>query len=184
MDKSSFAQFNFQPVLNEIIEQLYFKEPTDIQKEVIPLIAAGKSVIGESATGTGKTLAFLLPLLNRLDAFKEVNKVQYVITSPTRELAMQTYQEIKKLAKMADKEAEWSTRLLVGGTDRKQMQQQLKTPPNIVVGTPGRILDLVLSGHLSIYSAKSFVIDEADLMFELGLLEDRKSTRLNSSHVA
>lgn len=171
MEKSSFSQFKFQPMINDVIEQLYFKEPTDIQKEVIPLIAAGKSVIGESATGTGKTLAFVLPLLDRLDATKEKNKVQYVITSPTRELATQTYEEIKKVTKLANKEAEWTTRLLVGGTDRKQMQQQLKMLPNIVVGTPGRILDLVLSGHLSIYSANSFVIDEADLMFELGLLE-------------
>src|SRR5690625_3141202 len=169
MNNQSFSSFNFQPFINEVIEQLYFKRPTNIQKEVIPLIKAGKSVIGESATGTGKTHAYLLPLLNRLDSTKK--EVQFVITSPTRELATQIYHEIKKISKLAHKEDEWTTRLLVGGMDRKQMQQRLKSSPHIVVGTPGRILDLVLSGHLSIYTARSFVIDEADLMFELGLLE-------------
>lgn len=169
MNNQSFSSFNFQPFINNVIDQLFFKQPTNIQQEVIPLMMAGKSVIGESATGTGKTHAYLLPLLNQLDPTKA--EVQYVITSPTRELATQIYQDIQKARELANKEEQWTVRLLVGGTDRKQMQQRLRTQPHIVVGTPGRILDLVLSGHLSIYTARSFVIDEADLMFELGLLE-------------
>lgn len=169
MDQSTFTSFKFQPFMYDVIDQLFFKRPTNIQKQVIPLIMEGKSVIGESATGSGKTHAYLLPLLNRLDASKE--EVQLVITSPTRELATQIYDEIQTIKKLANKEADWSIRLLVGGTDRKQMQARLKTSPHIVVGTPGRILDLILSGHLSIYQADAFIIDEADLMFELGLLE-------------
>lgn len=169
MTKHSFLSYNFKPTLNHVIEQLYFKHPTNIQHEVIPLVRQGKSVIGQAATGTGKTHAYLLPLLDQLEPLKQ--SVQYVITSPTRELATQIYQDIQTMISFANKETEWTARLLVGGTDRKQMQQRLKTPPHIVVGTPGRILDLILSGHLSIYSAKSFVIDEADLMAELDLLE-------------
>ncbi|HLS07230.1 MAG TPA: DEAD/DEAH box helicase [Bacillota bacterium] len=169
MTKHSFLAFNFKQIINQVIEQLYFKQPTNIQHEVIPLVIQGKSVIGQAATGTGKTHAYLLPLLNELDPLKQ--SVQYVITSPTRELATQIYQDIQTMIKLANKETKWTARLLVGGTDRKQMQQRLTTPPHIIVGTPGRILDLILSGHLSIYSAKSFVIDEADLMAELGLLE-------------
>lgn len=169
MVQASFASFNFQPFMYNVIEQLYFKQPTEIQKQVIPALLEGKSVIGESATGTGKTHAYLLPLLNRL----EVNKrdVQLVITSPTRELASQIYDDIQTIKKLANKKKDWSVRLLVGGTDRKQMQERLRSQPHIVVGTPGRILDLILSDHLSIYKAKAFIIDEADLMFELGLLE-------------
>lgn len=170
MGKNSFAPFSLHPLIKQIIEQLHFSEPTHIQREVIPAILDGRSVIGQSYTGSGKTHAYLLPLFNQLDETRQ--EVQFVITSPTRELATQIYNDVRKMIQLADKDEQWTARLLVGGSDRKKMAESLKTPPHIIVGTPGRILDLVLSGSLSIYKASAFVIDEADLMFELGFLKE------------
>src|SRR5690625_347304 len=148
---SQFNEFNLNQTVLGIIEQLSFKQPTDIQKQAIPAILNGRSVIGQSHTGSGKTHAFLLPLFNQLESNK--NEVQFVITSPTRELARQLYDEVRNMVKHANKEGEWTSRLLIGRSDRKRMAEDLKTLPNIIVGTPGRILDLVKDGALSIYTA-------------------------------
>src|SRR5690625_2572312 len=166
MEKNSFNQLSLQPVMLGIVHKLKFKHPTEIQQKVIPQILSGRSVIGQSFTGSGKTHAYLLPLFNQLNT--QQREVQFVITSPTRELASQIYEEVKKIIKYAHKEDEWIAKLLVGGTDRQRMIDELKSAPHIVVGTPGRILDLVQEGALSIYNASSFVIDEADLMLDLG----------------
>lgn len=170
MEKKNFEKFTFHPIMTEVIDKLHFKKPTDIQEEVIPAILKGTSVIGQSHTGSGKTHAYLLPLFNQIDADKRL--VQFVITAPTRELAMQIHDEVKKIIKFAGKEQQWISKLLVGGTDKQKMTEKLKRPPHIVVGTPGRILDLVKEDAISIHSAKSFVIDEADLMLDLGFIND------------
>ncbi|WP_010097019.1 DEAD/DEAH box helicase [Ornithinibacillus scapharcae] len=166
----SFKEFSFKPVMIDVIEKLGFKQPTEIQSKVIPHVHKGKSVIGQSHTGSGKTHSFLLPIFNQLN--EDINEVQCVITAPTRELATQLYDEVKKIIKLAGKENEWKAKLLVGGTDKQKMMDKLKEPPHIIVGTPGRILDIVKEEALSIYSANSFVIDEADLMLDLGFIND------------
>ncbi|SET60987.1 ATP-dependent RNA helicase CshB [Oceanobacillus limi] len=168
--KNSFEAFSFEPVMMEVIHQLGFKKPTEIQQKVIPSITEGKSVIGQSQTGSGKTHAYLLPLMNQIDENKR--EVQFVITAPTRELAMQIFDEVKKIIKFADMDQKWIAKLLVGGTDKQKMIDKLKEPPQIIVGTPGRILDIVKEEALSLYSAKSFVIDEADLMLDLGFINE------------
>lgn len=170
MTKKSFQSLGMHPVLSKVIEKLQFREPTEIQEKVIPSIIQGKSVIGQSRTGSGKTHAFLLPLFNQIDTSKR--EVQFVITAPTRELAIQIYDEVKKIIHYAGKEEIWIPKLLIGGTDKQRMMEKLKNPPHIIVGTPGRILDLVTSEALSVYSAKTFVIDEADLMLDLGFIND------------
>src|SRR5690625_2526732 len=170
MDINNFNQFSFSPLIMDVIEKLNFTEPTEIQKQAIPKILTGKSVIGQSHTGSGKTHAFLLPLLNQINTDKR--EVQFVITAPTRELALQLYDEVKKVIKYADKDGEWIPKLVVGGTEKKKMADQLRVPPHIIVGTPGRILDLVKDKALSIYSATTFIIDEADLMLDLGFIDD------------
>lgn len=169
MNEVNFKQLALNQTMLHVVENLYFKQPTNIQAEAIPLILAGKSIIGQSQTGSGKTHAFLLPLLNNLDDEKE--EVQIVITAPTRELAMQIFEEIKTITRLANKENVWQTRLIVGGLDRERMMKQLERTPKIVVGTPGRILDMINEGVLSIYSATSFVIDEADLMLDLRFID-------------
>ncbi|WP_404453034.1 DEAD/DEAH box helicase [Virgibacillus necropolis] len=168
--EKNFEQFAFHPIMVDVIEKLQFKKPTDIQRKIMPAISKGTSVIGQSHTGSGKTHAYLLPLFNKIDVDKR--SVQFVITAPTRELATQINDEVKKIIKFAGKEQQWISKLLVGGTDKQKMMEKLKEPPHIVVGTPGRILDLVKEEALSIYSATSFVIDEADLMLDLGFIND------------
>jgi len=170
MTNNTFKAFSFQPQLYEAIVKLNFQKPTEIQQKVIPAILKGESVIGKSRTGSGKTHAFLLPLVNQLDPQK--NHVQFIITAPTRELAMQLYDELKKVIEYTDTEHHWRLKLLTGGTDKQRMMEKLKTPPHIIVGTPGRILDLVKENALSIFTASSFVIDEADLMLDLGFIQE------------
>lgn len=170
MIKKDFASFHLSKEINNAIDSLGFVTPTEIQSRAIPPIKEGRSVFGQSHTGSGKTHTYLLPLMNGIDT--SVRDVQYVITAPTRELAVQLYNEVRKIITYADKEGTWIARLLVGGEDKQKMAARLKNPPHIVVGTPGRILDLVKDGSLSIYQSKSFVIDEADLMLDLGFIEE------------
>lgn len=168
--ENEFNKFHFNSTIEKSIQELGFKKPTEIQERVIPEILNGTSVIGQSHTGSGKTHAYLLPLFNKMDENR--HEVQTVITAPTRELAMQIHEEVKKIIRYADKENIWKMKLLVGGTDKKRMTEKLSQPPHIIVGTPGRILDLVQDDAISIYKADSFVIDEADLMLDLGFIKD------------
>lgn len=169
MTNENFKQLGLNNTMLHVVDELYFKEPTNIQVQSIPSILDGKSIIGESQTGSGKTHAYLLPLLNQID--ESLEEVQIVITAPTRELSMQIFEEIKTITEIAQKEQVWITRLIVGGLDRQRMIKQLERKPHIVVGTPGRILDMVNEGVLSIYSATSFVIDEADLMLDFRFID-------------
>lgn len=163
---SNYKDYNFQPFLQKAIEELGFTEPTPIQQQMIPLILKGKSAIGQSHTGTGKTHSFLIPIVEKIDPAKM--EVQAVITSPTRELASQIYNELNKLIA----ETEIQTKLLIGGTDKNRSIEKLKTQPQIVVGTPGRIRDLVDENALLVHTAPILVVDEADLAFDLGFIED------------
>ncbi|MGG3913394.1 DEAD/DEAH box helicase [Bacillus sp. es.034] len=166
MKKNLFLQFGFQSFINEAVEELGFYEPTEIQKKMIPLILKGQSAIGQSQTGTGKTHSYLLPIIEKVDAASE--QVQAVITAPTRELAQQIYQEVLKITK----DTEIVSRCYIGGTDKQRTIEKLKHQPHIVVGTPGRINDLVKDQALFVYTAKLLVIDEADLMLDMGFIED------------
>ncbi|WP_085991889.1 DEAD/DEAH box helicase [Oceanobacillus senegalensis] len=170
MSQNQFESFHFKPIMYDVVEGLKFRKPTEIQEKVIPKVLKGQSIIGQSSTGSGKTHAYLLPLFNQIKVSKR--QVQFVITAPTRELATQIYDEVRKIIKLANQEGSWIAKLLVGGTDKQKMIEKLKEPPHIVVGTPGRILDLVKEDAICIYSAEAFVIDEADLMLDLGFIND------------
>lgn len=165
----SFKEYQLQPFLLEAIDELGFKEPTEIQKNIIPLIQSKKSVIGRSQTGSGKSHSFLLPLLNQIEPAKD--DVQIVITSPSRELAEQLYQAAVQLVKFAPEEIRISN--FVGGTDKKRQLGKLGTnQPHVVIGTPGRILDLVTENALKVHTASAFVVDEADMTLDMGFLHD------------
>ncbi|QAS54170.1 DEAD/DEAH box helicase [Halobacillus litoralis] len=171
MSKHKFEQYAITPTVSKIVGGLGFQEPTPIQKQVLPPALRGESLIGQSHTGSGKTHAFLLPLLNQLE--EAINSVQFVITAPTRELAIQIQDEVKKAIELAGKENVWRSKLLIGGTDKQKMVDKLSSmTPHIVVGTPGRILDMVKEEAIDLYHAKAFVLDEADLMLDLGFIED------------
>lgn len=170
MENHQFKEYNLQPWIQEVVTKLQFKHPTKIQEKVIPAVLRGESVIGQSHTGSGKTHAFLLPLFSQLDPAKQ--EVQVVISSPTRELAAQIYEEVKKIIEYADQEGKITAKLFIGGTDKKRSIAKLKIQPHIVVATPGRLLDLIQEDALDIFSAKTFVVDEADLMLDLGLIKE------------
>ena len=164
-----FEDFNLHKKTKNFIDLNHFKTPTPIQEEVIPAFLRGKDVIGLSKTGTGKTHAYLIPLMEMCDSSSD--EVQAVITAPTRELALQIYEKAKL---MHEADERLRIRLYVGGKDREKDLRQLKSSmPHIVIGTPGRIKDLFLEeGALRIDRAKVLVIDEADMTLEYGFLPD------------
>lgn len=166
MINHQFKKFGFQPFLNKAIEELGFYQPTEIQEKMIPLILKGESAVGQSQTGTGKTHSYLLPILEKIDPEKQ--EVQAVITAPTRELASQIHQEIVSITKFSEKTI--TARCLIGGTDKQKDMEKLKKQPHLVVGTPGRIRDLITEQALSVYKAQILVVDEADLMLDMGFI--------------
>ena len=164
----TFADFNLQPYLLDAIKEINFHQPTPVQEKVIPLILKGDSVVGQSATGSGKTHAFLLTIFAQLDPAKQ--EVQAVITTPSRELAYQIYAAAKQLNKHLPTPV--TIHNYVGGTDKQHQIEQLKRQqPQLVIGTPGRVLDLIKSQALDIHTATKFVVDEADMTLDMGFLD-------------
>ena len=163
-----FEQYQFQPFVKEILQKLNFQSPTEIQKSVIPLVYKHRDVIGISQTGTGKTHAFLIPIMDMIETSADC--VQAVITAPTRELAQQIYDQAKVFTNY-NKNLRVS--LIIGGKDKQKTISKLNVQPHLVIGTPGRIKDLSLEEQaLKITTADIFVIDEADMTLEYGYLED------------
>lgn len=163
---SKFTDYQFKPFLREAIGKLGFESPTPIQKEMMPLLLRGASAIGQAHTGTGKSHSFLIPIAERTDA--TLDQLQAVVVAPTRELASQLFGELEKLTEKTD----IRTALLIGGTDKERSAGKLRSNPHIVVGTPGRIRDMAEGGSLLVHTAKMLVIDEADLAFDMGFIED------------
>lgn len=164
-----FTDFGFQPFINEALTELKFQEPTPVQARLIPVIMKNKSVVGQSQTGSGKTHTFLLPLFNALN--QDNQEVQVVITTPSRELAYQIYAAAKQITKHAPHEI--LVQNFVGGTDKQRQIEKLATrQPQVVIGTPGRILDLVKNNALDIHNAHYLVVDEADMTLDLGFLNE------------
>ncbi len=163
-----FTDMKLKPYLQEALKEIKFVQPTEVQEKLIPVVLSGRDLIGESKTGSGKTHTFLIPIFQKLD--EEVDQVQAVITAPSRELATQIYQAARQLASHSETEIRVSN--YVGGTDKNRQIDKLQAgQPHIVVGTPGRIYDLVQSGNLAIHKAKIFVVDEADMTLDMGFLE-------------
>lgn len=165
----TFETFHFKPFIQEALTELGFREPTEVQERLIPLIQKGKSVVGQSQTGTGKTHTFLLPLMDQIDATRE--EVQLVVTAPSRELATQIYQAARQIASFANPEIRVTN--FVGGTDKqRQIERLTHQQPHVVIGTPGRILDMLNEQALDIHTAQAFVVDEADMTLDMGFLSE------------
>lgn len=146
----------FAPFIQENWEKAGYDQPTAVQEETISTILEGKDLIVESPTGTGKTLAYLLPIIQKLD--ETIQNVQAVILVPSRELSMQILEEIRKFTKGTTiKGASF-----IGGANIKKQVEKLKDRPQIVVGTPGRVLELIQAKKLKMHEVKTIVIDEAD----------------------
>ncbi|HFH6673360.1 TPA: DEAD/DEAH box helicase [Streptococcus agalactiae] len=164
----SFKDFNFKPYIQRALDELKFVDPTDVQAKLIPVVRSGRDLVGESKTGSGKTHTFLLPIFEKLD--ESSDDVQVVITAPSRELGTQIYQATKQIAEHSEQEIRVVN--YVSGTDKLRQIEKLKvSQPHIVIGTPGRIYDLVKSGDLAIHKAHTFVVDEADMTLDMGFLD-------------
>lgn len=165
----TFTQFGFKPFIDAALKEIGFKEPTEVQARLIPLILKKRSVVGQSQTGSGKTHTFLLPIFQTIDP--ELTEVQAVITTPSRELSYQIYDAAKQIAKHSEKEI--LVHNYVGGTDKQRQIEKLEhRQPQIVIGTPGRVLDLMKSQALDVHNASVLVVDEADMTLDLGFLKE------------
>lgn len=162
----SFKTMNLKPEILQGIADLYYKKPTPIQKEAIPLALKGKDLIGQAQTGTGKTAAFVIPILQKLE--ENNNDIQALIMTPTRELAIQITEDIKELGKHMNVQV----LSLHGGKDITTQISKLKGKIQIAVGTPGRILDHLRRETLHFGRIKTLVLDEADKMLEMGFVEE------------
>ncbi|QGQ94874.1 DEAD/DEAH box helicase [Paenibacillus psychroresistens] len=160
--QTSFEALQIAPALLAPLQAMQIVSPTPIQAEAIPLILAGKDVIAQSQTGTGKTLAYLLPTLHRVD--QDLKQLQVMVLVPTRELGMQIIHEIEKLTEHSSILAQ----PLIGGASVSRQIEKLRLHPQIVVGTPGRILELIKVKKLSMHYVQTIVVDEVDQVFDLG----------------
>ena len=168
MNEMTFSELNLLPEMARAIEEMGFEQTTDIQAQAIPLLRTGVDVIGRSQTGTGKTLAFAIPAIERIDRTQEQPTPQVLILCPTRELAQQGCEEIKKLTRfMRDI---WPVDVYGGAAMDRQILRLKRS--NLVIGTPGRIMDHMRRGTLSLADVRMVVLDEADEMLSMGFRED------------
>lgn len=169
-----FEELNLSTPLLEAVAQLDFTEMTEIQEKAIPLLLEGRDVIGKSNTGTGKTAAFSIPILEQMGQLpqEERRSVCALILCPTRELAMQACDEIRKFARF---QKQVKPVAVYGGASMERQIYQLKNGANLVVGTPGRVLDHLRRRTLKLDNLKTIVLDEADEMLNMGFREDIES---------
>ncbi len=168
----AFEKLGLHAPLLRAIAQAGYQQPTPIQAQAIPPALAGRDIVGCAQTGTGKTAAFSLPLLQRIDAAAEDEPaIRALIVTPTRELAAQIGASIETYGKQLDDI--WHT-VIFGGVNEKKQIRDLQRGVDILVATPGRLLDLAGRGHISFKSIEIFVLDEADRMLDMGFLPDVK----------
>jgi len=173
--KGYFATLELPEALDHAIGELGFSDCTAVQKEVLPHSIDGKDIIAQAQTGTGKTAAFLISIITYHLENPEVEKRKAgtpfaLVIAPTRELVMQITQDAEDLAKFCD----FSSIAVVGGIDYEKQKNQLKNPIDLVVATPGRLLDFMRSGVVDLSQVETLVIDEADRMLSMGFIPDVK----------
>ncbi len=161
-----FKDLGLAPEIQQALDELGYTEPSPIQEKAIPELLAGHDVIGQAQTGTGKTAAFGLPLLQYVDP--AVDEVQAVVLTPTRELCIQVTQALRAYAEHLDVEIV----AVFGGAPIKSQQAQLRAGAHVVVATVGRMMDLMSRRSLVLTAARYIVLDEADEMLDLGFIED------------
>jgi superfamily II DNA/RNA helicase len=174
----AFKDFGFSEKLYNNLTRLGFTTPTPIQDQAIPVAMSGGDLLGLANTGTGKTGAFLLPIINKLTRQASAHSV--LIVAPTRELAQQIDTEFREFASNM---GIYSV-LLVGGANIDRQMRDLKRNPQILIGTPGRLGDLVKRGALSLAHVEVFVLDEVDRMLDMGFVNDikRLASQITSPH--
>jgi ATP-dependent RNA helicase RhlE len=167
ISKNQFQDFDIHPILKRNLESNGYSEPTPIQDQTIPAALSGRDVIGVAHTGTGKTAAFAVPMLNEL--MKDKNK-RALIMAPTRELAQQIEAECVKIARSSG----LRTAVLIGGSSMGRQLSDLKYNPQIIIGTPGRIKDHMERQSLNVATIDIVVLDEVDRMLDMGFINDMR----------
>ena len=162
---ATFKELKVSAEICEMLKRQGILTPTSVQEKVIPQARAGADLIVQSKTGTGKTLAFLLPTIARL---KNIDVTQELIIAPTRELATQ----ISKVAAEICATLEIDSLLICGGQDIDRQKEKLRRSPQVIIGTPGRLLDHLRRGTIKLQNVNKIVIDEADELLKLGFIED------------
>jgi len=164
-----FEGLGINAAILKALDAMGFEEPSPIQASAIPLLLEGKDLIGQAQTGTGKTAAFAIPLLQRVDP--EAQRPQALVLAPTRELALQVAEEIAKIGRhMRVKEL-----AVYGGSPIDRQIRALRSGVSVVIGTPGRVLDHIDRGTLKLDQIRMFILDEADEMLDMGFIEDIES---------
>lgn len=163
---TAFKDLGLAPEIQRTLDELGYEDPTPIQEQAIPELLAGHDVIGQAQTGTGKTAAFGLPMLQYLDPASD--EVQAVVLTPTRELCIQVTQALRAYAEHLDVEIV----AVFGGAPIRPQQSQLRAGAHVVVATVGRMMDLMSRRSLVLTAARYVVLDEADEMLDLGFIED------------
>ncbi|MED4750263.1 DEAD/DEAH box helicase [Brevibacillus choshinensis] len=159
---TTFADLHISAPLVNILRERNMEKPTPVQVEAIPLILEGRDALVESPTGTGKTFAYLLPLLSKVNMDKK--DVQAIVLAPTHELVMQIAREAERLLPSIEN----AVVPIIGGVDVKRQVERLKKKPVLVVATPGRLLELIDQRKLKVHEVKTVVVDEADRMLDAG----------------
>ena len=163
---TTFAELGLSEPLLEALRHLGYQDPTPIQEETIPLLLSGRDVIGQAQTGTGKTAAFGLPMLEYVDPSQP--EVQALVLTPTRELCIQVTQALRAYGRSRDIQVV----AVFGGAPIRDQASRLKSEAQVVVGTVGRVMDMIGRHYLFLDDARYVVLDEADEMLDLGFLED------------
>ena len=167
----SFSSFSLAPAIHSALETLGFEAPTDIQSQTIPLALTGKDIIATAQTGTGKTAAFMLPILNNLlRDDTQLGQVRSLVLAPTRELAQQVAENTQQYAANTDLKVV----CLYGGANIGPQEKRLKAGMDIIIATPGRLLDHLIKGTLSLSQLEHLVFDEADRMLDMGFIGEIK----------
>lgn len=161
----TFEQLGLTDAIQRAIRGMGFRHPTRIQAQLVPVALSGKDVLGQAKTGTGKTAAFGLPLLNMC---KPGQAFQALILGPTRELAVQIHNDLANFGRFTG----LSAVTVYGGKPIRQQAARLARNPEIIVGTPGRVLDMIERGHLRLDNIRFAVLDEVDRMFDIGFRDD------------
>ncbi len=166
----SFSQMNLDAHIFKALNACGYNNPTPIQASSIPSILTGKDLVASAQTGTGKTAAFVLPALQRLTLKSAMSKPRVLILTPTRELATQITQAASKYGKFL----RFNIISLVGGMPYRQQLRDLSRPVDIIVATPGRLLDHMSNGRLNLSAIEMLILDEADRMLDMGFIDDVK----------
>ena len=163
-----FSNYDFHPKVKQGIEELGFRKPTDIQYKAIPSILKGEDILAIAQTGTGKTGAFAIPIIDTIMSVDFSFGVKVIVMAPTHELALQITNVFNAIGKYTTVRA----LALIGGVDQAPQIKALENGVDIVVATPGRLFDMVSQMHLKLRNVEMLVLDEADLMLDLGFNND------------